>query len=193
MSKACCARRCELTPAIPACTCPSSVAARCPDGRATAQRRDVVSRRTGSMKGIFHNWTIGKRLTGAFALMSMLVATVGMIGSANLTTMRRDAGVITTSAREAGRYALIQVDMLKQVEAEKDYLLSGDPKHREAHRTLGRQIEAALNDEIKRSRDVGDAKRAEALEQVKSKSSGYEATFAEVTALYEQRHVNEAV
>ena len=49
-----------------------------------------------------------------------------IIGSANLTTMRRDAAVITTSAREAGRYALIQVDMLKQVSAEKDYLLSGD-------------------------------------------------------------------
>jgi methyl-accepting chemotaxis protein len=145
------------------------------------------------MKGIFRNWTIGKRLTGAFALMSLLVATVGIIGSANLTTMRRDAGAITTSAREAGRYALIQVDMLKQVEAEKDYLLSGDSKHRESHRALGRQIETALDEEIMRSRQLGDPKRAEALEQVKSKSKGYEATFAEVAALYEQRHINEAV
>ena len=145
------------------------------------------------MKGIFQNWTIGKRLTGAFALMSLLVATVGIIGSANLTKMRRDAAVITTSAREAGRYALIQVDMLKQVSAEKDYLLSGDVKHRESHRGLGRQIEAAIDAEIKRSRDASDAKRAEALEQVKGKMKGYEATFAEVAALYEQKHVNEAV
>jgi methyl-accepting chemotaxis protein len=145
------------------------------------------------MKGLFQNWTIGKRLTGAFALMSLLVAAVGIIGSANLTRMRSDAAVITTSAREAGRYALIQVDMLKQVSAEKDYLLSGDVKHREAHRGLGRQIEAALDAEIKRSRDVGDAKRADALEQVKGKMKGYEATFTEVAALYEQKHINEAV
>src|SRR5262245_28053378 len=145
------------------------------------------------MKGLFQNWTIGKRLTGAFALMSMLVAAVGIIGSANLTKMRRDAGVITTSAREAGRYALIQVDMLKQVSAEKDYLLSGDVKHREAHRALGRQVEAALDAEIARSREAGDAKRADAVEQVKGKMKGYEATFTEVAALYEQKHVNEAV
>src|SRR5574342_343379 len=154
---------------------------------------DAALRRIGSMKGLFQNWTIGKRLTGAFALMSLLVAAVGIIGSANLTRMRSDAAVITTSAREAGRYALIQVDMLKQVSAEKDYLLSGDVKHREAHRGLGRQIEAALDAEVKRSRDVGDAKRAEALEQVKGKMKGYEATFTEVAALYEQKHITEAV
>jgi len=145
------------------------------------------------MKGIFHNWTIGKRLTGAFALMSLLVAAVGVIGSANLTTMRRDAAVITTSAREAGRFATIQVDMLKQVEAEKDFLLSGDQKYREAHRALGRQIETALDNEIRRSHDTGDQKRAEALEQVKNKSKGYEATFTEVAALYAEKHINEAV
>jgi len=145
------------------------------------------------MKGIFQNWTIGKRLTGAFALMSLLVAAVGAIGSANLTTMRHDAAVITTSAREAGRYARIQVDMLKQVSAEKDFLLSGDAKHRESHRGLGREIETALDAEIKRSREAGDNKRADALDQVKGKMKGYEATFAEVAALYEQKHVNEAV
>jgi methyl-accepting chemotaxis protein len=145
------------------------------------------------MKGIFENWTIGKRLTGAFALMSLLVATVGIIGSANVTRMRSDAGVITASAREAGRFAIIQVDMLKQVAAEKDYLLSGDVKHRESHRVLGTQVEGALDAEIKRSRDAGDTKRAEALEQVKTKAKGYEATFAEVAALFEAKHVNEAV
>jgi methyl-accepting chemotaxis protein len=145
------------------------------------------------MKGIFENWTIGKRLTGAFALMSLLVATVGIIGSANVTRMRSDAGVITASAREAGRFAIIQVDMLKQVAAEKDYLLSGDVKHRESHRVLGTQVEGALDAEIKRSRDAGDTKRAEALEQVKTKANGYEATFAEVAALFEAKHVNEAV
>jgi methyl-accepting chemotaxis protein len=147
----------------------------------------------GSMKGIFENWTIGKRLTGAFALMSLLVATVGIIGSANLTRMRRDAGVITTSAREAGRFAIIQVDMLKQVAAEKDYLLSGDVRHREAHRALGEKIEQLLDAEVKRSREAGDTKRADALEQVKTKSKGYEATFAEVAALFEAKHINEAV
>ena len=145
------------------------------------------------MKGIFENWTIGKRLTGAFALMSLLVATVGIIGSANVTRMRSDAGVITASAREAGRFALIQVDMLKQVAAEKDYLLSGDVKHRDSHRVLGTQVEGALDAEIERSRDAGDTKRAEALEQVKTKAKGYEATFAEVAALFEAKHVNEAV
>jgi methyl-accepting chemotaxis protein len=145
------------------------------------------------MKGIVQNWTIGKRLTSAFALMSLLVATVGVIGSANVTRMRRDAGVITTSAREAGRFAIIQVEMLKQVAAEKDYLLSGDVKHRESHRALGAQIEAAIDAEITRSRGAGDTKRADALEQVKAKSKGYEATFAEVAALFEAKHVNEAV
>jgi hypothetical protein len=102
--------------------------------------------------------------------MSLLVAAVGVIGSANLTTMRRDAAVITTSAREAGRFATIQVDMLKQVEAEKDFLLSGDQKYREAHRALGRQIETALDNEIRRSHDTGDQKRARRSSRSKTRA-----------------------
>jgi hypothetical protein len=41
------------------------------------------------------------------------VAAVGFIGSANVRQLR-GANVITTSAREAGRFAVIQVDMLKR-------------------------------------------------------------------------------
>ena len=33
------------------------------------------------MKGMFRHWTIGKKITGAFSLMSVLVATVGIIGA----------------------------------------------------------------------------------------------------------------
>ena len=145
------------------------------------------------MKGIFRNWTIAKKLTGAFALMSMLVAAVGLIGSANVRRVREDASVITTSAREAGRFAVIQVDMLRQIAAEKDYILSGDQKHRDGHRRLGQAVEAALDAEVKKARESGNARRAADLEQVKAKSLGYEATFQEVAALVAEKQTNEAV
>ena len=145
------------------------------------------------MKGMFRNWTIGKKLTGAFALMSILVATVGVIGAANLSRVREEANAITSSAREAGRLAAIQVEMLKQETAEKDFLLAGDQKYREAHRSLGQRVGSSLDAEIARSRQAGDTKRADALEQVKVKANGYETTFQEVAALHEGKRAVEAI
>jgi len=145
------------------------------------------------MKGMFRNWTIGKKLTGAFSLMSILVAIVGVIGALDLARVRREADVITSSAREAGRFAQIQVDMLKQTAAEKDYLLSGDQKMRELHRSLGQRIQATLDVEIAKARQSDDTKRAGVLEQVKTKSQGYETTFEEAVALYEAKRTIEAI
>ena len=145
------------------------------------------------MKGMFRNWSIGRKLTGAFALMSILVAVVGVIGALDVARVRTEADVITSSAREAGRFAAIQVDMLKQTAAEKDYLLSGDQKLRELHRSLGQRVEAKLDAEIARARASGDVKRAEALEQVKVKTKGYETTFLEAASLYEAKRIIEAV
>jgi methyl-accepting chemotaxis protein len=145
------------------------------------------------MKGMFRNWSIGRKLTGAFALMSLLVAIVGVIGAVNVSQVRSEANVITSSAREAGRFAVIQVDMLKQTAAEKDFLLSGDQKFRELHRTLGQRIETSLDAEVARARDNGDPKRAEALEQVKLKTQGYESTFEEAVALHEDKKTVEAL
>jgi CHASE3 domain sensor protein len=115
------------------------------------------------MKGMFRNWTIGKKLTGAFVLMSVLVAAVGFIGSANVRQLREEANMITTSAREAGRFAVIQVDMLRQIAAEKNYILSGDQKHRNNHERLGQAVASALDAEIKKAKDSGNAKRAASL------------------------------
>ncbi|HET9359828.1 MAG TPA: methyl-accepting chemotaxis protein [Vicinamibacterales bacterium] len=145
------------------------------------------------MKGMFRNWTIGKKLTGAFVLMSLLVAAVGLIGSANVRQLREDANVITTSAREAGRFAVIQVDMLRQIAAEKNYILSGDQKHRQNHERLGQAVASAIDAEIRKARESGNAKRAASLEQVKAKSLGYEGTFQDVAALVSAKQVNEAV
>ena len=44
------------------------------------------------MKGMFRNWTIGKKLTGAFALMSILVAMVGVIGTLDVGRVRTLTG-----------------------------------------------------------------------------------------------------
>ena len=145
------------------------------------------------MKGMFQHWTIGKKLTGGFLLMSLLVAIVGIIANANIGRVRDEANAITSSAREAQRLAAIQVDMLLQIEAEKDFLLSGDPKHLEAHRTLGQQVDASLNDEIKKARAGGDEQRAAAIEQYKAKSSGYNATFEEIAALVQEKRTTEAI
>jgi methyl-accepting chemotaxis protein len=145
------------------------------------------------MKGMFRSWTIGKKLTGAFAMMSILVAIVGIIGALNVTRVRSEADVITASAREAGRLAQIQVDMLKQTAAEKDYLLSGDQRMRELHASLGHRITSKLDAEIAKALQSGDSKRAEALEQVKVKSQGYDTTFAEAAALYEAKRTVEAI
>jgi methyl-accepting chemotaxis protein len=144
------------------------------------------------MKGTFRNWTIGKKLSGAFALMSLLVAVVGVIGNTNVSRVRSGAQAITTSAREAGRYATIQVDMLKQILAEKDYMLSGDEKHRASHAELGRIVATKLDAEIAKATQAGDTGRAEALKRVKVKGQGYESTFEEIVALVNDKKINEA-
>jgi methyl-accepting chemotaxis protein len=144
------------------------------------------------MKVTFRNWTFGKKLSGAFALMSLLVAVVGVVGDTHVSRLRDDAQAITTSAREAGRYAAIQVDMLKQITAEKDYLLSGDEKHRQAHAELGRIVAAKLDAEITKAKAAGDEVRAGALQQVKVKGQGYDATFQEIVALVQSQNIREA-
>jgi methyl-accepting chemotaxis protein len=63
----------------------------------------------------------------------------------------------------------------------------------ELHNSLGQRIAAKLDAEIAQARQSGDSKRAEALQQVKAKSQGYETTFEEAAALYESKRTVEAI
>ena len=52
------------------------------------------------MKGTFRHWTIGKKITGGFLLMSALVGPVGSIATVNINRVREEANAITqTGAR----------------------------------------------------------------------------------------------
>ncbi len=146
------------------------------------------------MKGMFRNWTIGKKLTGAFALMSILVALVGVIGALDVNRVRREADVITDVGERGGP---VRGDSGGHAEAD---------RRGEGLPALGRFEAARPAPQPGRSGSSpgwtprspapatsDDTKRAEALEQVKVKTKGYETTFLEAVSLYESKRTIEAV
>ena len=147
----------------------------------------------GVMKGMFRHWTIGKKLTGAFALMSILVAVVGVIGAVNINRVRTEANVITSSAREAGRFAAIQVR-----HAEADRRGEGLPALRrsEAARAAPQPGAADRGQARRRDRRGPRIRRREASRGARAgqgQDQGYETTFLEAASLYEAKRIIEAV
>ena len=132
-------------------------------------------------EGMFRNWTIGKKLTGAFSLMSILVAIVGVIGALDLARVRREADVITSSARGGRRSRRFRWTALKQTAAEKDYLLSGDQKMRELHRPSDSVWHARCRD--RQGAAVRRRQTRRGARAGQSQEPGLRPTFEEAVAL----------
>jgi CHASE3 domain sensor protein len=91
-----------------------------------------------TMKSIFGTWTVKKKLLVGFLGVGALVLVVGLLGSQKLAQVRHDTEEVVRLNQDAERLAEIKIAMLAQVQAEKDYLLSGDSQFLEAQEIRSR-------------------------------------------------------
>jgi len=140
------------------------------------------------MKGTtFRHWTIGKKITGGFLLMSALVAAVGSIATVNINRVREEANAITQAAREGGRLQQIQMQTLEMISEQQAAVLSSDVSHLDLHASLVQQVSAALADEIRRATANENLVRRTALERIKANLSQYDGRFKGIAAQLQQK------
>src|SRR5688572_2386988 len=140
------------------------------------------------MKGTsFRHWTIGKKITGGFLLMSALVATVGSIATVNINRVREEANAITQAAREGGRLQQIQMQALEMISEQQASILSNDLSHLDLHSSLVQQVGAALDDEIRRANANENVTRRSALERIKSNLGQYDSRFKTVATQMQEK------
>jgi len=144
--------------------------------------------RQKAMKGTsFRHWTIGKKITGGFLLMSALVATVGSIATVNINRVREEANAITQAAREGGRLQQIQMQALEMISEQQASILSNDLSHLDLHSSLVQQVGAALDDEIRRANANENVTRRSALERIKSNLGQYDSRFKTVATQMQEK------
>src|SRR4026209_563914 len=140
------------------------------------------------MKGTtFRHWTIGKKITGGFLLMSALVAAVGSIATVNINRVREEANGITQAAREGGRLQQIQMQALEMISEQQAAVLSNDLSHLDLHQSLVQQVGAALDDEIRRANANENTTRRGALERIKANLALYDTRFKTVAGQMQQK------
>ena len=139
------------------------------------------------MKGTIRHWTIGKKITGGFLLMSALVAAVGSIATVNINRVREEANAITQAAREGARLQQIQMQALEMISEQQAAVMSNDLSHLDLHASLVQQVSAALDDEIRRANANENAARRTALERIKANLAQYDVRFHNVATQLQQK------
>ena len=139
------------------------------------------------MKGTIRHWTIGKKITGGFLLMSALVAAVGSIATVNINRVREEANAITQAAREGARLQQVQMQALEMISEQQAAVMSNDLSHLDLHASLVQQVSAALDDEIRRANANKNATRQTALERIKANLAQYDGRFRSVATRLQEK------
>jgi methyl-accepting chemotaxis protein len=138
------------------------------------------------MNGTFRHWTIAKKITGGFLLMSALVGTVGTIATVNINRVRAEANAITELAREGGRLQQIQMQALEMISEQQAAVLSKDLAHLDIHRSLMQQVNAGLDQEIRGSSQADKSGRNAALQRIKANMGLYSGRFQGISQQLQQ-------
>jgi methyl-accepting chemotaxis protein len=143
--------------------------------------------------GLFGAWTIGKKLTAGFLVMGLLVGAVGLFGSQKIDQVLRDLEEIVAKSKDVERLAEIEISMIEQINAEKNFLLSAEEKFTDLHEKLGREMEEIIKTGLREAEKEGDKARVAALEKIQKESDEYEEIFKGVMGLVKERKGEEAV
>lgn len=115
-------------------------------------------------------WKVKKKLIAAVIVVSALVGVVGAVGGQQLARVQQGT-------------KKIQLHMMERIQAEKDYLLTRDPKFLEVHKRAKDAMESAIKTSLKETEKERDKRVSAALERIRKKNDKYEQTFQEVVDL----------
>ncbi len=131
-------------------------------------------------------WTIGKKLTSGFILVGLLVGVVGWIGSLRIGYVLESLEQIVALEYNTKALSDIEALMLKQIQAEKDFLLSGETRYVSLHKKYEGEIEDAFRDALIGFERTGNEAEAVDLHSVKQANDLYNEGFRTLLLLVEQ-------
>jgi len=145
------------------------------------------------MNGTFSTWTLGKKLTGGFLVVAALIGVVGFIGTRAIEQTLRDIREMVLIGEQQKRVATIEVDILEQLVAEVEYLLSGDVKDIAKHGKYADEAADTLKAAIRAAEDEGDTVLAAQLQKVTRETEDYVRVFDEIIDLVKAEKKDEAI
>jgi methyl-accepting chemotaxis protein len=136
---------------------------------------------------------ISRRMLAGFLAIAAVGGLIGVIGSERLAHVRRDTEEVVMLDGLSSRLARIETLMLVQLQAEKEYLLSGEGRYLEAHDTAERELATVLREARDAADKAGRSREAAALQKVGAESEDYDRSFQEVVALAKAQRKEEAI
>ncbi len=134
------------------------------------------------MSNWFNKLKIGTKLVGGFLIVILITTSALVMGILNMRQMGAETQDIVREAEKLIDLEEVQIDLLEQELAEKDYLLSSDPVFLEHHKEFEVLTEEVLAEAMSLAITAEDREAIALLEEEKDE---YEETLAEVVALYD--------
>ncbi|HXJ33511.1 MAG TPA: methyl-accepting chemotaxis protein [Candidatus Eisenbacteria bacterium] len=137
------------------------------------------------------NWTIRTKLLLSFVVVGALVAVVGLLASRRVDAIGNALQEIVQGNQEMAQQSRLRTGMLQQIEAEKNYLLSGYGKYVDVHRKLAHENDELLK-ALQTSAD-GDDEKATTLRALAGSYNEYKESFDQVQQMIADQKTDAAI
>jgi methyl-accepting chemotaxis protein len=138
--------------------------------------------------------TIRTRLLIGFVAVGGLVGLIGILATQRINRIGAALHAIVDVSAEVAEQNRLRTGLLQQVEAEKNFLLAGDPKYIELHRKLRRENDALLKEATTRAQRTGAAASETAkLATLTEAYKEYESSFEEVVEMANAQKTDAAI
>jgi len=145
------------------------------------------------MTPLFSTWSIRNKLLAGFIAVGALVGLVGWLASQRIDRIGQALRAIVVVTEEVTQQNRLRTELLQQVEAEKNFLLAGDPKYIELHRKLRRENDALIKAELARAEAQGDATKTASLRALAEAYGEYVSSFDEVIEMAQAQKTDAAI
>jgi methyl-accepting chemotaxis protein len=145
------------------------------------------------MTQVFTHWSIRSKLLAGFIVVGGLVGLVGWLASQRIERIGDALQAIVVVTEEVNEQNRLRTGLLRQVEAEKNFLLAGDPKYVELHRKLRRENDALIKTELARAETEGDTAKVASLRALAEAYQEYGSSFDEVIEMANAQRTDAAI
>ncbi len=145
------------------------------------------------MATVFGTWTIRKRLLAGFVAVGGLVGLVGLLATQRVNVIGGALREIVAVSREVDQQSRLRTGLLQQIEAEKNFLLAGDPKYVELHKKLRHDNDVLIQSSLAEATAAGDTAKAASLQTLADAYKDYLSSFDEVIEMANAQKTDAAI
>jgi methyl-accepting chemotaxis protein len=145
------------------------------------------------MATAFGTWTIRKRLLAGFVAVGGLVGLVGLLATQRVNRIGSALREIVAVSREVDLQGRLRTGLLQQIEAEKNFLLAGDPKYIDLHRKLRRENDGLMQSSLADATTAGDTAKVARIQTLAEAYRDYLASFEEVLEMANAQKTDAAI